>query len=91
MNNIFMMRERFTILVDATTDEQSKHRDFEELTGLKRNTVKNLLDGKQRFNEEHIEVVSAAFPAYKYWLVFGEESPKIGQFSPMSKPYGKTK
>lgn len=79
---ISMMQQRFIELVNHTTDEKSKHRDFEELTGIKRTTVKHLMNGKQRFNEEHLKAVADAFPQYKMWFAFGEVLPEAGQISP---------
>ncbi|WP_261843495.1 hypothetical protein [Aliamphritea ceti] len=89
-----MMRDRFIVLVNATTSERTKHVDFERETGIKRNTVKSLLDGKQRFNEEHITAISDRFPEYKMWFVFGETMPEAGQISPeieeVADSYGET-
>ena len=77
-----MMRERLIDLVNRTTTPRTKHKEFSEMTGLERRTVKALLDGAQRFNEDHIKAISAAFPQYKMWFVFGEIHPDIGQISP---------
>lgn len=89
-----MIRERLIVLVNETTNERTKHKDFSDLTGLKRTVVKSLLDGKQRVNEEHIEAICTAFPKYKMWFVFGEVYPDIGQVSPdiekITTEYGKT-
>jgi hypothetical protein len=77
-----MIRERLIVLVNDTTNERTKHKDFSDLTGLKRTVVKSLLDGKQRINEEHIDAICSAFPKYKIWFVFGDVYPEIGQVSP---------
>lgn len=86
-----MMRERLIVLVNTTTNERTKHVDFERKTGIKRSTVKSLLDGKQRFNEEHITAIAKAFPQYRVWFALGETYPDIGQTSPdleaISKEY----
>lgn len=88
------MKERLIALVNATTQTTSIHKEFEELTGLERKKVKNLMAGQQRFNEEHIKVITDAFPQFKMWFVFGEIAPEIGQVSPdlekVSDDYGKT-
>lgn len=31
-----------------------------------------------------LTAIAACFPAYKYWLVFGEELPEAGQVSPLT-------
>lgn len=77
-----MMLERFIVLVNQNTQPNSKYKDFEEITGIKRSTVKALYEGRQRFNEEHINAISRAFPQYKMWFVFDEPNPEIGQISP---------
>jgi len=77
-----MMHERFIELVNRFTEERTKYKDLEELTGIKRSTLKALFEGRQRFNEEHICAISKAFPQYKMWFVFGETHPELGQISP---------
>lgn len=77
-----MMRERLIALVNAVCETKAIHKEFEELSGLERKKVKNLMDGQQRFNEEHIKTITDAFPQYKMWFVFGETAPEIGQISP---------
>lgn len=76
------MRQRLIELLNRFTNERTKYKEFEELTGIKRTAVKALYEGRQRFNEEHIEAICAAFPQYKIWFVFGETHPEIGQISP---------
>lgn len=77
-----MMRERFIVLVNSETEERTKYKDLEALTGIKRSALKALYEGRQRFNEEHIAAISEAFPQYKMWFVFGETYPDLGQISP---------
>jgi len=77
-----MMRERFIELVNCSAEERTKYKDLEELTGIKRATLKALYEGRQRFNEEHIAAISSAFPQFKMWFVFGEVYPELGQVSP---------
>ncbi|WP_271271907.1 hypothetical protein [Aliamphritea hakodatensis] len=64
------------------TQTSYKHKEFSELSGLDRKKVKNLLDGNQRFNEEHIHLITTAFPQYKMWFVFGQTQPETEQTSP---------
>lgn len=89
-----MMRERLIALVNHTCSTTSFHKEFAELTGIDRKKVKNLMDGNQRFNEDHIKAISEAFPQYKMWFAFGETYPEIGQTSPeleeTANNYGKT-
>ncbi len=80
-----MIRDRLIELVNLEPSERLKYSKFAELTGLKRETVKNIYRGNQRINEEHIEAICNAFPQFKYWFVFGEEQPKIGQVSPSTE------
>ncbi len=77
-----MMKERLIVLVNAVCETKAIHKEFSEVTGLDRKKVKNLLDGQQRFNEEHIQIITEAFPQYKMWFVFGETMPEVGQISP---------
>ena len=81
-------------MVNHVTKTAYIHKEFSELSGLERKKVKNLLDGNQRFNEEHIELITNAYPQFKMWFVFGETHPEIGQISPeleeTADSYGET-
>lgn len=77
-----MINERFIALVNSCTTERSKHKDFEELTGIKRSTVKAVMEGRQRMNSEHLDLIGQRFPEYIYWLVTGKTVPEAGQISP---------
>jgi hypothetical protein len=83
------MKERLIELINKEyKDTRSYYKEFSERTGIKKETVRSLCDGRQKFNEEHIEAIASAFPKYKHWLVFGEELPICGQISPRSKDKG---
>lgn len=77
-----MDRERLIALVNHVCKTKAIHKEFAEKTGLPRKTVQNLMDGRQRFNEDHIKAVTEAYPEYKYWFVFGETESMAGQISP---------
>ncbi len=89
-----MMRERLIALVNHTCETKSIHKEFSEKTGLSRSVIKNLLNGVQRFNEDHIRLITTAFPQYKMWFVFGQTQPETAQTSPeleeVAGSYGKT-
>ncbi len=81
-----MMKERLIELINyECPNERTKNKEFEEKTGINKETIRALCYGRQKFNEGHINAISAAFPEYKHWLVFGEELPEAGQISPMTK------
>lgn len=90
-----MMKERLIVLVNqSATSQRTKNKEFGELTGIKKETVRALADGRQKFNEDYIQAITEAFPQYKMWFAFGETYPEIGQLSPdleeTSNNYGKT-
>ncbi|MBU3068787.1 helix-turn-helix domain-containing protein [Aestuariicella sp. G3-2] len=81
-----MIKDRLIELIDRECpNERTKNKDFEQKTGIKKETVRAICNNRQRINEEHIQAIAAAFPEYKHWLVFGEELPEVGQISPMTK------
>ena len=81
-----MIKDRLIALINAECpNERTKYKDFEDRVGIRKETLRALCNGRQRFNEEHIEAVASAFPDFRYWLVFGEELPESGQISPMTK------
>lgn len=78
-----MMRDRLIVLINQIkASDRTKNKDFEARTGIKKETVRALADGRQKFNEEYIQAITDSFPEYKMWFVFGEEHPEIGQVSP---------
>ena len=81
-----MIASRLIALINATCpNERTKYKDFSELTGINKETVRALCNERQKFNTDHILAISEAFPEYKHWLVFGEELPTSGQISPSTK------
>lgn len=56
-----------------------------QLTGLGTDRWKAVLYRRVKIRFEDVEAISAAFPEYKHWIVFGEEIPESGQISPMTK------
>lgn len=90
-----MKKERLIVLIDSLGEpERKKYVAFSELTGIKKDTLKNLCRGQQRFNDEHLEAIAECFPQFKLWFAFGETAPEIGQISPdiaeTASDYGKT-
>ena len=78
-----MKKERLIALIDSMGEvDKRKYVAFAELTGIKKDTLKNLCFGKQRFNDEHLDAITNEFPQYKMWFAFGETYPEIGQISP---------
>lgn len=78
-----MMKERLIALINhSTTNERTKNKEFSELTGLSKEVIRALAYGRQKFNEEHIRLITAAFPQYKMWFVFGQTEPETEQTSP---------
>ena len=78
-----MNKDRLIVLIDSLGEpERKKYIAFSEVTGIKKDTLKNLCRGQQRFNDEHLEAIAAAYPQYKMWFAFGETHPEIGQISP---------
>jgi len=90
-----MTPERLIVLINGLGEsDRKKYVAFSNLTGIKKDTLRNLCRGQQRFNDEHLAAIAEAFPQYKYWFAFGEAAPEIGQVSPelevTSEDYGKT-
>lgn len=90
-----MKKERLIELIDSLgLSERQKYVAFSDITGIKKDTLKNLCRGQQRFNDEHLEAIAKAYPEYKMWFAFGETIPEIGQISPeikaTSEHYAKT-
>jgi len=57
-------------------------RGLEEATGIRDSTWQSVEIGRQKANTDHIEALEKLWPEYKYWIVFGETAPEIGQISP---------
>ena len=78
-----MMNDRLIALIDfLATSDRKKFTEFSEKTGIEPKHLKNLYHKRQRINQDHITAICTAYPQYKYWLVFGEVQPDLGQISP---------
>ncbi len=55
---------------------------MESLTGIDRDTWRNIRYGKQKVNEDHIEAACNAFPQFRLWLETGRTDPESGQIAP---------
>ena len=73
------MRERVRKIIDRSGLPLS---EIENLTGISQYKWGNLLTGKQRVNEDHINALQKLWPQYTYWLVTGDTIPEAGQISP---------
>lgn len=73
------MVDRLKILMKI---ENLTTKTLEERTGIDRYKWGNLLNGKNRMNEDHIEKLRKEWPQYTYWLVTGQTLPEAGQISP---------
>lgn len=73
------MRERIRQLIDWSGLSLP---ELEERTGISQYKWGNLLTGKQRVNEDHINALRSVWPQFTYWLVTGETLPEAGQISP---------
>lgn len=78
-----MMYERLIVIVNhSATSDKTRYKEFEELTGIPKSTVRAICDGRQKLNETHIQSVLEVFPQFAYWLTTGETIPVAGQVSP---------
>ncbi|WP_045223969.1 hypothetical protein [Methyloterricola oryzae] len=74
------LKERFLAVFQAS---QLSYRDLELRTGIDRYRWQNLINKEnQKVTEEHLEAIATVWPEYKYWIVFGETCPEMGQVSP---------
>lgn len=78
-----MIEDRLIALINnECPEERTRYKDFAEKTGIKKETLRAICNQKQRVNAEHIEAIASTFPQYKFWFVFDEVHPEIGQISP---------
>lgn len=83
MSSNYTIKDRVVELIEHTTDAHKKFAQFEELTGIKRQTWQNLSNGRQRANEEMLEAIGAKWPQYAYWIMTGKTDEKCGHTSPI--------
>ena len=55
---------------------------LESMTGIDRDTWRNVRYAKQKVNEDHITAVCEAFPEYRLWVETGHTAPDKGQICP---------
>ena len=58
---------------------------LEDITGIDRDTWRNVRYAKQKVNEDHITAVCEAFPEYRLWVETGQTAPESGQVSPTAQ------
>jgi hypothetical protein len=72
----YTISDRILELIEHTTSAHRKFTQFEELTGIKRQTWQNLANKKQRANEDMLETIGNRWPQYSYWIMTGETDGK---------------
>lgn len=78
-----MIRENLIALIDCLgSSEKFRFSEFSDQTGVKREALKQFYHGKQKLNNEQLDLINKAFPQYRFWLVSGEVIPEAGQISP---------
>ncbi len=83
MSNTYTITDRIIELIDCSTDPQRKFSEFEEITGIKRQTWQNVANKRQKANEDLLEVIGRIWPQYAYWLMTGNTDEKNGHTSPV--------
>lgn len=56
--------------------------EFAKETGLKKDSLQNIEQKKQKVYAWQVQAIATRWPRYKMWLVFGETIPEAGQISP---------
>ncbi|MBN3560545.1 hypothetical protein [Aliamphritea spongicola] len=78
-----MKRENLIKLIDYVgSSPRKRFTEFEDKTGINKDTLKQFYHGKQKLNHENINQIHEAFPEYVYWLATGKTIPEAGQISP---------
>lgn len=90
-----MKRENLIKLIDAFgSSPRKRFTEFEDKTGINKDTLKQFYHGKQKLNNENITQINEAFPEYVYWLATSKTIPEAGQISPeleeVANSYGET-
>jgi len=83
MSSEYTIENRITELIEYTVDPQKKFTEFEEITGIKKQTWANITHGKQRANSDTLEAIGKKWPQYAYWIMTGETDEKNGHTSPI--------
>lgn len=78
-----MRKDRLIALINYECgNSRTRYKDFSEKTGISKETLRAICDGRQRINEEIEDKIIGLYPQYKMWFVFGETYPELGQLSP---------
>jgi len=79
----YTIKDRIIELIEYSTEPHRKFSQFEEITGVKRQTWQNLATNKQRANEDMLEAIAKNWPQYAYWVMTGNTDEKNGHTSPI--------
>jgi transcriptional regulator with XRE-family HTH domain len=60
-------------------------KQLSEITGIKKDRWDNIFKGLTEPRISELEALSSIMPEYKLYLAFGDEEPRIGQLSPVTK------
>lgn len=82
MSSSYTITDRIIELIECSTEPHRKFSQFEEITGIKRQTWQNLTNKKQRANEDMLEAIAKSWPQYSYWVMTGNTDEKHGHTSP---------
>lgn len=74
-----MLKERLIQIIDISG---LSAKTLEQLTNVDRDRWRNMISGKIRVGEDHIEAAVKQWPQYAYWLTTGKTIPEAGQISP---------
>jgi len=79
MEDDFAVNERIKTLREHLGLGRS---EFAKETGLKKDSLQNIEQKKQKVYTWQVQAIASRWPSYKVWLVFGETLPEVGQISP---------
>jgi Fe-S-cluster formation regulator IscX/YfhJ len=81
--NKYTIKDRILELIEHTTHPHRKFAEFEEMTGIKKQTWQNLANDKQRANEDMLEAIGNRWPQYSFWIMTGKTDEKNNHTSPI--------
>lgn len=73
------MRERIREVYEWSGKSK---RDLEQETGIDRTVWNNVINGRQRVNEDHLEALDKLWPQFTFWIATGRVQPEAGNISP---------
>jgi hypothetical protein len=76
------LKDRFTQLVAARTDERRRFKYLEEQSGIPSVSWRRAFDGDQRPTAEMIETVAGLWPEHAFWLVSGWTDNEFSHVAP---------